>query len=351
MMVTRSQIRQIIQEEYTRVLILESPEVQQEIQQNTEEAQVAAKEYGLEGWDWNSIFTTIAGSGITAALKTKAVATAATGVGMPLAALEFAAATGIDAAVLVKAIYEAIQSKRSRIELERVINEITDEYPNVALAGFTFDRPLSREAIEVLKGLPQAQKDRIGLLMARFLQYGKRSIISLINASPDDILSGALAASLAVMPLEEAIISLSQLSAEVIEIVPWIDKLLRMDNFASKALHTVLNRVMWLNFGRIATAIGMLNPTALDRLPDAPEMDFTPQQHFDDETGEPITDVGRTRCARIPDCAKRWLDEDDSVEDESQQVPIPFPTRPEPVAALRESFSYDRIGLLAGIKR
>jgi len=308
MRITQSRLNEIIQEEYTRALILESPEVAQAVSEKTAEAETAASNYGLKGMDWNSIITTVVASGLS--LGGKAL-------GGPLG---IAAGLSLDAAALVKAVYEAVQAARATVELERLVKEITNEWANVAMMGITFDKPLTPDAIKIISDLPQDQKDRIGTLIARIFQYQKRAFISLLNASPDDVVSGSMAGSLAVMPIEEAVISMSQLAAEIVEIIPWLDSFLRSDNFAAKALHTILNRMMLLNLGRIATAIGMLDPTSLDRLEPAPEMDFTPyvppEMVVDDKEGE-------------------------EQEEEDMQMPLPF---------VAESFSYSRMGLLAGIK-
>jgi len=317
MRITKSRLSKIIQEEYKRALILEQKEavaVQDDVSQAAKSAELAASDYGLSGMDWNSIITTLVASGVTAGLD-------ATGVGIPIAQV-------INAGALVKAGYEAIQSSRSIIQIEKLVKELTGEYPNVALMGLTFDRPLTREAIDIIKNLPQDQKDRLGLLIASYWQYMKKSLVSLINAAPDEIISGGLAGVISLMPAEEFIISSSELAAEAIEIIPWLDDFLRMDNIVSKALHTILNRMLMLNMGRIAGAIEMLDPTRLDRLPDAPEMEFTPY---------------------VPPEVE--VDDEEEEEEYSQQVPIPFPSTSGQPAALSESFSYSRMGLLAGIKR
>ena len=326
MKVTQKQLKRIIREEYQRFLLLEEPQDGTTKEDMVKSAELAASKYGLAGLDWNSIVTTIVASGTTGAMS-------ATGVLAPVAQV-------INGAALVKAGYEAVQSARSSVQLEKLIKEYTGEYPNVALMGFTWDRPLTREAVEVIKNLPQDKKDRLGLLLARTAQYAKRAIVSMINASPDEVLSGGVAGTISLMPLEEFVIASSQLAVEVIDMLPWVDDFLRMDNFVSKAYHTILNRTLLLNVGRIAGALDMLDPARLDRLPDAPEMEIDlPELPGPAGEGESAEDIPLV---------------DDDEEEEEEEVVVHTPGawgQSGGIQPIAEGLSYDRLQVLCGLDK
>jgi hypothetical protein len=290
MKITESQLRQILEEEYDNVIYLAEVQRRRILIEQAEEvienevavAEDESNKYGLQFIDWNSTLTAIGGSLVPFIMKT---------FGGPIGV---SAGLGLDGAIFVKAVYEFIQAKRSGIALEKLLFDITGEYgglpgtysplpmpvpsPQLVTAAGTayfkgLDRPLSAEALEMLRNLPQEEKDKIGTLMARHFQYLRRGIVSLISSMPDDVFSGPAAVLGGIAPIEEVIISGAELGAELMGSFPGLLDLLRKDNFVSKLIFTVLNRVTLTNMGLVGSAIGMLDPTKLERLGAAPELE------------------------------------------------------------------------------
>ena len=304
MKITESQLRQILEEEYDNVIRLnEARQMQllfeqagEIIKAETEEAESASARYGLQNVDWNSTITAIVGSFLAGGLKAggAAVGVGSAGALAPVAGAMGLAGFALDGALFVKGIYELIQAKRAGILLEKTLFDITGEYggmpgtfsplpvpvpsPQWATAAGTayfkgLDTPLSKEALQMLANLPDEEKDKIGSLLARHLQLLRRGIVSVLSAFPDDAFSGAAALGASAAPFEEVIIAGAQLGAEMMDNFPGLLDLLRKDNFVSKLIFTVLNRVTLTNMGLVGSAIGMLRPTELKELAPMPELE------------------------------------------------------------------------------
>jgi len=223
-----------------------------------QEAKQKAKKYGLEGVNWDGLITTLIGSGVSGALKL-------TVAGAPVG---FA----IDAAMLVKAVVNLVQASRAQMELNKFLSEEFE----VTLTGmpgnlWSMDRPIPRPALKKIESLPEDKKQRIRSLLITMMKKSNAAFVSFLNASPDDVFSGGAAAIASVSGFEEMVLSMSQLSGEILEAMPDLEKFLSKDEVLSKFVYSIGNRIFMINIGVIATAVGLLDPVKDPKFDDVGE--------------------------------------------------------------------------------
>lgn len=247
MKINETTFRRILREEALSLYEGEESDERPEAHPAAQEAKQKAEKYGLGGINWDGLITTIIGSGVSGALKL-------TGLGAP-------AGLAIDAAMLVKAVVNLVQASRAQMEISKFLSE---EF-NVTLTGVpgsisSMDRPIPRQILKKIESLPEDKKQRIRSLLITMVKKSNTAFISFLNASPDDVFSGGAAAIASVAGFEEMILSMSQLSGEILEAMPDLEKFLSKDEVLSKFVYSIGNRIFMTNIGMIATALGMLDP-------------------------------------------------------------------------------------------
>ncbi len=171
--------------------------------------------------------------------------------------------------MLVKGVYDLTQSLRAWMEL----NQFLSENFGSALIGtpgniLALDRPISREVLRQISQLPDEKKNRIRKLIASMMKKASSSVISFINAFPDEVVSGGIAATLSVASFDEMLLSLSQLSGEVLGLMSDVAGFFEKDQLSSRLIYSFFNRRFMTNVGLVATAVGLLDPTKTESLID-----------------------------------------------------------------------------------
>jgi hypothetical protein len=260
MKINESTFRRILREEAASLYENEGGDSdnRSEIHSAAQEAKQKAEKYGLEGINWDGLITTIVGSGVSGALKL-------TGAGAPVG-------LAIDAAMLVKAILNLIQASRAQMELNKFLSEEFD----VTVTGrpgslWSMDRPIPRSVLREVESLPEDKKQRIRSLLVTMVKKSNAAFISFLNASPDEVISGSVALISSVAGFEEMILSMSQLSGEIIESMPGLEKFLSKDEALSGFIYSIGNRIFMTNIGMIATAVGLLDPVKDPKFDDVDE--------------------------------------------------------------------------------
>jgi len=239
--------RRILREEALSLYEGEESDERPEAHPAAQEAKQKAEKYGLGGVNWDGLITTLIGSGVSGALKL-------TGAVAPVG---FA----IDAAMLVKAVVNLVQASRAQMELNKFLSEEFE----VTLTGrpgnlWSMDRPIPRPVLKKIESLPEDKKQRIRSLLVTMMKKSNAAFVSFLNASPDEVISGSTAVIASVAGFEVMILSMSQLSGEILEAMPDLEKFLSKDEVLSKFVYSIGNRIFMINIGVIATAVGLLDP-------------------------------------------------------------------------------------------
>lgn len=250
--------RRILREEVMSLHEDEGSDNGPEAHPAAQEAKKKAEKYGLGGINWDGLITTIIGSGVSGALKL-------TGAGAPVG-------IAIDAAMLVKAVLNLVQASRAQMELSKFLSEEFD----VTLSGrpgnlWSMDRPIPRSVLREVESLPEDKKQRIRSLLVTMVKKSNAAFISFLNAAPDDVFSGSAALLASVTGFEEMVLSMSQLSGEILESMPDLEKFLSKDEVLSKFVYSIGNRIFATNVGVISTAVGLLDPVKDPKFDDAGE--------------------------------------------------------------------------------
>jgi len=223
---------------------------QEDIEADATSLQKLAAEEGVQipDWDANALVTAIGGNALSAGLKLSVV-------GAPVGVV-------IDVMMGVKAIYDFSQVISALGETDDILEGIIGRR---AVYGLT-TKPLTTEETDIIAQLPLEDQLMIRRNIVSAVQYFRRSLVSLVSASPDDAASAAVAVGLAVAPVDKMIIGISKAQSVIVDAMPFIKTLAGKPGIVGLFASFITSTVFAYNLGKLFRVLGILQPGKGDHL-------------------------------------------------------------------------------------